>query len=836
VSLAVAASARHLLRRPAQALLALAGLTLGVATITAVDIATASAQRAFELSMGAANGAATHEIVGAANGFDETVLAGLVARNPRLRFAPQVEGYASVGGRTLHVLGIDPLATAQGSGAAGSLAAVTAWLTVPGAAVLPGRTAQDLGLAPGSRFALDVAGRTLSAVLLAAPGADSTAAGNLLLADIAQAQEWLGLTGRLTRITVLAPAGAAGEGALRQLQSQLPPGLRLESVGAGMQASLDLTAAFAANLRAMSLLALLVGLFLIYNAVSFAVLQRRRTLSVLRTLGATREQLLRIVLAEAALLGATGALLGLAAGIGLGRGLVRLVARTVNDLYFVVSVGNVAVPPAAVGSALAAGFLIALLGAGIPALEAARVAPVQGLVRSTLESRTVRIAGQLALLSLALAVAAGIILMLSSRSLSAGFSALFLLLMSVATLTPALLRVLARAAARALGQMSPVARLACADIAASLSRTGVAVAALGMAIAAMIGVSVMVGSFRLSLEEWLVRSLGADVYVSAPGPGFARPERRLETPLVHDLLRVAGIAHHSASRRVLAQSERGRLTLDALQAAPESYATFQLVGGDRDQVWAQFRGGAILIAEPLAWRLQLHAGDSLRLTTLEGERPFRIAGIYRDYGNDRDAVLMSRELYAREWGDDSITSLGLYLAPGARSAEVISQLYAVAKGRQELLIGANAELRDLSLSIFERTFVITRVLNWLAAGVAAVCLLSALCAWELERTHDLAVLRSLGLTGRATAALIALQTAFMGAVAFLAALPAGLLASFVLVTVINRRAFGWELQMHVSGAEFAAAAVLALAAALAAGVYPAWRCARAPVIAGLRTE
>src|SRR5262249_47598742 len=130
--------------------------------------------------------------------------------------------------------------------------------------------------------------------------------------------------------------------------------------------------------------------------------------------------------------------------------------------------------------------------------------------------------------SVVLAVAAGAILMLSTRSLLAGFVALFLLLLTVAAVTPAALRGMALAASRFVGRFSPIARLASGDIAASLSRTGVAVAALGLAVASMIGVSIMVESFRESLRTYLVKTIRADLYITAPGPGFGRPERRIE--------------------------------------------------------------------------------------------------------------------------------------------------------------------------------------------------------------------------------------------------------------------------------------------------------------------
>jgi putative ABC transport system permease protein len=163
-------------------------------------------------------------------------------------------------------------------------------------------------------------------------------------------------------------------------------------------------------------------------------------------------------------------------------------------------------------------------------------------------------------------------------------------------------------------------------------------------------------------------------------------------------------------------------------------------------------------------------------------------------------------------------------------------LRAAADGQQALLIRSNADIRDLSMRIFERTFLITRVLYWLAAGVAAIGLVSALLAWELQRARELALLRTLGMTPAATAALIVAQTSFMGLVALLTAIPAGLLTALVLTEVINRRAFGWQIDLHLAAAQFAYALWLALAAALAAALYPAWRSARAPLVAGLREE
>jgi len=423
----------------------------------------------------------------------------------------------------------------------------------------------------------------------------------------------------------------------------------------------------------------------------------------------------------------------------------------------------------------------------------------------------------------------------STRSLFAGFAALFMLLLSVAALTPAALRVLATAAARLSARFSPVMRLAFLDIAASLSRTGVAIAALGMALTAMIGVAVMVESFRESLRDWLLQTMRADVYVSAPGVAESL-ERRLEPQLVAALLAVPGVAAHSEGRRVSVASPAGPVDLNAVNLIAASYAGFRFTRGDPAHAWPEFRSGAVLVSEPLAWRLSLVPQDTLTLITASGPHAFTVAGVYREYGNDRGEVLMDLGTYRHWWHDDGIAALGLYLAPGSDVTRTVSALRTAAAGKQALFIRSNADIRELSMRIFERTFVITRVLYWLAAGVAAIGLVSALLAWELERARELAVLRTLGLTPRGTALLVVAQTVFMGLAALLAALPAGLLTALTLVDVINRRAFGWQIDLHLRPAQFGNALALALAAAIVAGLYPAWRSARVALAVGLREE
>ena len=840
MSILWSATARHLLRRPGQLALAVLGLALGVATITSIGLTTASARRAFELSLDAVNGSATHQITAGPLGIPQSLYVEL-RRARRLDVAPVVEGYAVSAARNVLLLGVDPFADPDFRNSSalqenGGLEVLRRWLTEPGAVMMTAHAARTLGVAVGAPLRIEIAGRAHTAHLIGVIREERAGFDNLVLTDIAQAQEWLGMGGHLSRIDVRAPPGPGGERELADLRATLPPGVGVSDTARRSQDTQELTQAFMTNLRAMSLLALLVGAFLIFNSMSFAWLLRRRTIGVLRALGVTRAEVLALALVEAVALSVIGTLAGAAAGSWLARQLLGSVTRTINDLYFVVSVSEIELEPATLLIALGLGVAVAVLATLVPALEAARTEPQLALRRSALEQRSMRTAGSLAVASVLLVAVAAMLVGLSDRSLAAGFLALLLLLLSAAFLTPAALRAVARLSASVAGRVSASARLAFGDVAASLSRTGVAVGALSVAVSAAIGVALMVASFRESLADWLGRTLRADIYVTAPGPGFSRPERVIEPVVVRTLLDSSSVREASAIRRVTVESPVGRVLLDALQPASASFAGIALIAGEPDRVWPAFARGEVLLSEPFAYRHRLHEGDSIELVTAGGPRRFPIAGVYRDYGSDRGAVLMDRAIYREAWADDGITSLGLYLVAGARPAAVIEELRAATGDRQALLLRSNSDLRALSMEIFERTFAITRVLYWLAAAVAAVGLLSALLAYELERARELALLRALGVTPAGLALLVETQTAFLGLAAAVAAIPTGLLAALVLIEVINRRAFGWHVDFHWSAGDVLQTLALALIAALLAGLYPAWRSSRVAIAASMREE
>jgi len=827
---------RHLRRNPWQTWLSIVGIALGVAVIVAVELANQSARQAFLLSAESLTGKATHQIVSGAAGIAEDFYRELrMERGVRL-CAPVVEGLLQRDGETLLLIGIDPLAeqpfrqldSDPGSDAPGRL------FLEPGTALLSRISAERLGIARGDRLAVSIAGRPATLHIVGLLEGDNPAAmEGLLVSDIATAQELLGRRGRLDRIDlILDPAAAA------QLGGNLPPGLRLEIPASRTRVMSEMIEAFQTNLVAMSLLAMLVGAFLIYNTMTFSVLRRRTLLATLRIVGVTRGALFRLLLLEATLLGLVGTALGLLLGTLTAHYLVQLVTRTINDLYFVLTVTRLLVDPLVLWKGTLIGLGITLLAACAPALEAAATVPVSALRRSQLEHRVHRGLPWLALLGLAALLAGGLLVQQSDYGLGGGFAGLFLIIAGYSLLVPLAVTLLSRASSRLARRSGLLTRFALRGIDANLSRTGLAIAALGVAVAATLGVSIMISSFRATVADWLDYTLSGDIYVSARSSQAQGADGAL-LPQTRALLEaLPEVAETSSGRRVTVSSEHGPVELLALELASRSHSGFHFVTAPLADLWPRYRRGELLlISEPYAFHQHLNTGDRLLLHTPRGPLTLPVGGIFYDYGSDRGLISLARGSYARWWQDDAFSTLGVFLQPGVQTAAAIAAIRgALARLDQSLQIRSNREIRAQSLEIFDRTFAITQVLRLLAIGVAFVGVFSALMALQLERTREQAVLRATGVTPGQLSLLTLLQTGLMGLYAGVLSLPLGWLMSQVLIEVINRRSFGWSIEAQLPAAALPEALLLALSAALLAGLYPAWRMRRVQPALALREE
>ncbi len=844
------ASRRHLTRHPWQIGLSILGIALGVAVALSIDLANESVRRSFSLFARSIAGKATHQIVGGPSGIPESVYRTVRLEAGLRHSAPVVERHLAAPdwpGTTFHLLGVDPFAASPfrsflGAGAAPTLADLSALLVRPGAALIARETGRRLGLRRGDTLTVRVGSArrqlTLVGELVPRDAVSARVLESTIVVDIATAQEVLGEVGRLSRIDLILAEGSPGEADHTRLSALLPPGVQIERAGSRAASVEQMTRAFAINLTALSLLALVVGMFLIYNTVTFSVVQRRELIGVLRALGVTRGEIFGVVLGEAALIGFLGTAVGLPLGILLAQGMVTFVAQTINDLYVTVAVREVALPPVSLVRAAVLGLSGTLLAALAPALEATATTPRAALHRSVLEGRSRRAAPQLALIGMG-ALAVGVVLLLPVRApIGVAYAALFLVLLGAALLTPWAAIALMTVARAPMGWLFGLpGRLAAGSVIGALSRTAVALAALIIAVAATIGVGIMIGSFRQTVIRWLASSLQSDVYVSPPSLLSNRPDATLEPALITRLMATPGLIRVNTNRTVRVESTAGPLPLVVLDVDAPVLGRFSFVRGEAASVLSGFMmGGAVIISEPLAYHRRLGVGARLALRTDRGVRDFPVVAVVRDYGSTQGVAMMSRATYEQFWDDRAISALGLVIAPGLDVEAVVGTLRRAAGPDQEVLIRSNRALRAASLEVFDRTFAVTIVLRLLATVVAFVGVLSALMALGFERARELAVLRAQGFTPGQVWALVIGQSGLMGAAAGLLAIPVGIALSLILVFVINQRSFGWTLEIELTPRVLLQGLALAVVAALLASVAPARRIARQPLPDALRDE
>ena len=833
---------RDLVRRPLQTGLLVLGVALGVAVVIAIDLANESARRGFDRSSEAIAGRATHQIRGGPSGVPEETYRRLRAEWGFRRSTPVVEGVVvapDLDRQPLTVLGVDPLSEgpfrSHLAGGAGTTRGFARILDEPGAAIVGSGLADRYGLAPGREIRLQVDDRfeTVRVLGILRTSAESDALDGILVMDIGGAQRLLGREGSLGRIDLILSAAEAAA-----LQSRLPPDLRLVRASEEAATVAEFTAAFALNLTALSLLALVVGMFLIYNTVMFSVVQRRPVIGTLRALGVTPGQVFALILVETAVAAAVGTVLGLVLGFVLGQGAVRLVTQTINDLYYVVSVSGAPLTPGSVAKALVLGIGAGVLSAVPPAREAARVEPIEALRRSTLESGARQRVPFLALAGLCLGGFGAALLAWVPSSLVASFAGLFAVVLGMALVAPAttvaLMAVAGPVAATAVGTLG---RLAARTVATSIARTGVAIAALMVAVSVTIGVSLMIQSFRTTVVNWLELTLRADIYLAAPGPGGSRRSPTLSEDVLARVRAVPGVAEVEALRGVEVASPEGPVHLSVADPPRERSADlYRFAEGTPAETWALVKAGAVLVSEPLAFRRHLPPrGGTVTLQTDRGSRTFDVAGTFYDYATERGTVLIDREIYERFWDDRKISSLAIDVSTQTSVDEVARRLRTALAGTA-VQVTPTGSLRRQALRVFDRTFAVTEALRLLAIVVAFVGVWSALMALQTERTRELATLLALGLTPGRLWALTLLETGFMGLAAGLLSLPTGALLAAILVEVINVRSFGWTMRLELTPAVFGQALALSVAAALLATIYPLFRLGRMPIAAALRAE
>jgi len=843
---------RYISRRLFQSVMFILGVALGVAVVIAIDIANGSASRAFALSTESITGSATHQITGGPTGLPSDLYTNIrLDLNLRLS-APVVAEFVRVTSneQPLRLLGVDPFAeppfrqylgSDDATDANDAFEALNRMIAEPGSIVISESLADRLNVELNDAVELSAGSIITQAqvvgIIQPQNNASRQALDDLIITDIASAQEIVGLEGRINRIDLILD----DDYDVSQITEILPQGATLIDVNSG--SALDqMIAAFEINLQALSLLALVVGLFLIYNTVTFSVVQRRNVIGILRSVGTTKRQIFAFILGEAFILGLIGTVLGMGLGIIFGRGAVALVSQTISDLYFTVNVQSISIDPFTLLKGAFIGLTASVGAAILPSYDATRTPPAGTMKRSNEEEQTRRLVPYITIGAGMMNLIGFLLLQIPTDSLYVSFAALFFIIVGSALFTPIMLLIGMRVFAPITGSLFGVlGRMAPRAVTRSLSRTSVAVAALTIAVSVIVGVSAMIGSFRTTVSDWLGNSLGAQVFISPPLLTANNSSVDVDPAILDIVDNTDGVATYSSARSVSAPAPDYPDMLPANVLASD----FDIAGENRRFKWTTvpaedhqdaLDAGQVMVSEPFAFRRGItEENNIITLQTDTGEQTFDIFGVYYDYSTDQGTVYMSRATYDQYFDDPFLTSVGIILDDTADPDLVIDALQAELAD-YDLIVQDNESLRNGALEVFDRTFAITIALRLLATVVAFIGILSALMALQLEHTREYGMMRANGMTGRQLTVFTLIQTGLMGLVAGILALPIGMVLSLVLIYVINVRSFGWTMQFTLLPAEFGEAFLVAVVAALLAGLYPALKLSRLKPAAALRSE
>jgi putative ABC transport system permease protein len=814
-------------------------VALGVSTFLAVQIANRSATAAFRAGVDVVAGRANIEVRGTLDDrlFPELQkIPGITAATPLLERVVTLPDWP---GEYLHVLGVDPFTDStfenfkvdkRGNDSFDP----DAWFGNPRSLTVAQKFADAHHLKRGDtirvKFGEQEMDLVLSAVLEAKDGDAHFAA-----MDIGWAQELFALQGKLTGVLFQISDPNNPEPVRERIRRLVPPDAVVQEPGARSGQVEQLLSGFALNLTALSMISLLVGVFLIYNTVTASVVRRRSEVGILRALGASRAKVRWLFLGEAALYGMIGSVAGCIGGVLLSNLLVDTVSKTVTNLYVLTSIDHFYLPFWQIPVVLVAGMGSVLVGAFIPANAGANLPPLRALNMGVLIERSERPR------VIWIALSAGCLLAAfgtSGLALTgyriAGFAAAFFTLVGFCCFAPYVTHRFGTWAGWTFrSQLLP--RLAARNLVRSLYRHAITVAALASALAMLVSVSIMIYSFRKTIDRWLERRLVADLFI-APA---ANEIVGFENYIPEDFLKFL------QSQPEVEMIDTFRYLTVTVNGAPTSLAVVtgtnrnipEFIGGRNAEKYESFQApDRVTISEPLAHRLRVNQGDKVTMATPLGPHSFQVAGVFSDYSRDSGIMLMQRANFERIWHDSRINSVALYLRPGTEVERMIGSIRRGYAHSGDYSVYSNRTLREAVVEVFNQTFAVTQILRVIAVLVAVIGIALNFTVLVKEREREIGTLRAVGVSRFQVCGLIIWESLLVGIMAVLLGTATGIALSVVLTEVINKAFFGWTIPLQVPWDQFLWTPLWLLPAAVVASLLPATQASRRNIIDAVRMD
>jgi putative ABC transport system permease protein len=830
---------RYALRHKALAVINILSVALGVSVYLAVQIANRSAIASFRAGIDVVAGRANLEIRGT---LDDSLfpklqkIPGVTAATPFVESLVTLPEYP---GEHLHILGVDPFTNSsfenfKVSKSEGKTFDADEWFGNPRSIAVAKRFADSHKLKRGDSIRIKFGERTIDLVLgfaLEAKDGDSRFAAM----DIGWAQELFGLQGKLSGVLFRISDPNDPKLVCERVRRLVPPDVAVQQPADRSNQIEQMLSGFQLNLTALSMVSLMVGVFLIYNTVMASVVRRRAEIGILRALGAGRAKVRWLFLGEAALYGIIGSAAGCIGGVLMSNLLVGAVSKTITNLYLLTSIDHFYLPMLQIPVAVLAGIVSVLAGAFVPANAGAKLEPLRALNMGVLIEQSQRPRLRWVALSggsLLAACAASALALSGYRS--AGFAAAFFTLIGFCCLSPYATYQYGTWTSRIIRSLL-LPRLAARNLVRSLYRHAVTIAALASALAMLVSVSIMIYSFRKTVNRWLQRRLVADLFVAPSANEIVGFENFVAQDFLTYLRSRPEVKLVDTYRSLTVTVNDAPVFLGVIIGTNRNIPEF--IGGKDSERFQAFRlPDSVTISEPLSRRLKLIQGDRVTIATPLGPHSFQVAGVFYDYSRDSGVMMMQRANFEKYWRDSRVNSVSLYLRPGTDIEQVIESIRTGYAHAHDYSIYSNRALRDAVVEVFNQTFVVTQILRLIAVLVAVVGISLNLAVLVKEREREIAILRALGVSRRQIRGLIIWESLLVGIMAVLLGVVTGVALSVVLTEVINKAFFGWTIPLQIPWDQLLWTPFWLLPAAVLASLLPANQAARKNIIDRLRSD
>ncbi|MEM9444584.1 MAG: FtsX-like permease family protein [Verrucomicrobiota bacterium] len=859
-------SLRHFSRHKTLTLLNILGVALGISVFVSIKITNSSANSSFRSSIDLVSGKANFTIDGHGTPFSDSLYPTILEQPQILAATPIIEKIITLPnhpGEHLRFLGIDPISNKPFNTfliqPTDNSSEAQPFFTQPNAIILSKTLAKRLNLKIGQTLETKFGGRRHAFMLHKTIdfSQDSVSSNeNIALIDIAHAQSLFGLTkpeGKLHRIDCL----VKGKGKdlisniqllKEQLSDHLPPHVTANSPKMRSEQAEKMIGAFQLNLLALSMIALMVGMFLIYNTVAVSVIQRRTEIGILRALGLQRYEIQSLFILEAVIAGIPGILIGIIGGYWLSQYLVTGVSKSITSLYMILQMESAQIDSNNILITILTGLLAIILAAWLPAREASRVEPVQAINFGHLRQKTKLAILRFTNIGIGLLILATLTgwVSVNSRLPWLSFVCSFCALLGLAFLVPICcnsIHHIYSALSKKLTSHHPILNLGHQFFISSLHRHAISISALVSALSMMIGMSIMIYSFRETVTSWIDRTIQADIYVTS----IANIELNTPNPLPDNTIQAvrknSNIKELNTYREIKIpyppNSDENMMTQVSatnLEIMNEYHPPRILSSISDNPLKRAVEGNSVFISDTFAKRFSHQPGDTLTLHTPSGIKSPKVIAIYNDYDTEQGVILMDIQLFHNWWQTDDVNSLAIYLHDTSESQKTQIKLRERLSSQGNFVTFSNHQLRTKAMHIFDQTFSVTYILRFIALLVAGLGIFLTLYLLASERSREIGIIRSTGGARMQVIHIILIEASHIAIVGSFLGLIGGFLLAYILDNVVNVAFFRWTIEWHTPWSVIMQTPFWVLVIALVAALYPAYKAAHLDIATALRSE